>query len=260
MRILRVFSEPPLPWLFALAGVATAASAILPKVLQIPELCGAPVARFAVADLPLALGPEWSVTWLVAGWLVMVVAMMAPLLGQPLGHVWRSSLPGRRPWALLLFAIGYLLAWSAAGVVLVPAAAMLKLSLPEGAAAAVGQSIALLWSASPGCQRARNRCHRTYSLAACGRRADRDCLVYGTRWGLPCAAACWPWMLATMCVDQAHAAAMVIVAIVLFLERMAPPSVPVWQLPPAVQALRALLPPQKVLGSTHPPKAAADVG
>jgi predicted metal-binding membrane protein len=253
MRILRVFSEPPLLWLFALAGVATAASAILPTVMQIPELCGAPLARFAVADLPLAPGPEW----LGAGWLVMVVAMMAPLLGQPLGHVWRSSLRGRRPWALLLFAIGYLLTWSAAGVVLVPAGAMLKLSLPDGVAAAVGYSIALLWSASPGCQRARNRCHRTYSLAACGRRADRDCLVYGTRWGLLCAAACWPWMLATMCVDQAHAAAMVIVAIVLFLERMAAPSVPVWQLPPAVQVLRALLPPQKVLGSPHP-KAAAN--
>jgi predicted metal-binding membrane protein len=247
MRILRLLSAPPLPWLFAVAGVATAASAALPRVLQVPEVCGA-LGRFAVADLPPAMGPKWSPVWLAAGWLVMVVGMMAPLLGQPLGHVWRSSLPGRRPWALLLFAIGYLLAWSAAGVVLVPAAVALRLSLPEGVAAAIGVSSALLWSASPACQRARNRCHRAHPVGACGRAADRDCVLYGSRWGLPCAAACWPWMLATMCVDQAHAAAMVIVAIVLFLERMAPPSVPVWQLPPTVQVLRALLPPQKVLG------------
>ena len=67
---------------------------------------------------------------LLAGWLAMLLAMMPPLLAQPVLHVWWSSLRPRRPWALFLFGSAYTAVWMGAGAVLIPAAMALRLTIP----------------------------------------------------------------------------------------------------------------------------------
>lgn len=247
MRLLRPFATPPLPWLLATAMVASWISAMPSLAWQAPALCGSPgTAR--LADFPAILGPEWSLSASCAAWLFMLLAMMPPLLAQPLREIWRASIAPRRYWAILLFLQGYGLIWLCAGVLLVPTATLLKLLAPGSLAPALISAAAVVWSASPASQAARNRCHRTHRIRAFGRGADWDCLRYGTKLGLSCAANCWPWMLATACMDQAHSAFMGGVTILLFLERVLPPAPAVWQSPPAFQALTAIAIPQKVLG------------
>ena len=59
-----------------------------------------------------------TLTGLLSGWILMVVAMMAPLLIPALRHVRVRSLQRHRPWAMALVTLGYLLTWVAVGPLL----------------------------------------------------------------------------------------------------------------------------------------------
>ena len=240
-------ASPPLPGLALVAAGGFAASALLPGSDGVTALCGA-LGRVPLSELPLALGPGWSVWPVLAEWSLMVVAMMPLLIADPVDNVWRSSLASRRPRALCLFALGYALPWLAAAAVLIPAAALLRLALPGWVALAAALGLALAWSASPLSQVARNRCHRRHRVGAAGPRADRECLSHGLNTGAACVLTCWPWMLVPFAVEAGHMLVMVAVALVLFCERIVPAGAPRWQVPPAFETLRALLPRQKVLG------------
>ena len=236
----------PLPWLVMLAGSGFVTSLALPDTASIAALCGAP-ARFDPRELPLLLGPQWSLHSVALGWLVMLVAMMPPLLAQPLLHVWRSSLVARRTWAVLIFGSGYAMIWLTAGIALIPAAIVIKLSAGPAALIAV-LGLALVWSCSPLAQAARNSCHRMRRIAVFGRNADRDCLRFGISIGISCLLACWPWMLLAAMLEEWHLVAMALLALFLFAERIAPPAPEAWRLPPALTIARWLAAPQKVLG------------
>jgi predicted metal-binding membrane protein len=235
-----------LPWLVALSAVGFAASLTLPWRPHLSALCGS-LGR-APASLDLIVGPQWSPAAVVAEWLIMLIAMMSPLLAQPVTHVWRSSLVARRPRALILFALAYAMVWLTAAGVLVPCAMMLRLGMPD-AAPIVAVALAIGWSGSPYAQLSRNRCHRSQGIGAFGRSADRDCLRQGVATGLACVGTCWPWMLVPMMLDAGHAAAMVAVSLVLFLERLAPPAPAAWRLPAFVTVAWAFRPSQKALGT-----------
>lgn len=238
----------PLPWLLGFSAIGFLYTALVAEPASLPAICGS-LARMDLGDLGVVLGPGWSAMALLAGWLAMLLAMMPPLLAQPVLHVWWSSLGPRRPWALFLFGSAYTAVWMGAGAVLIPAAMALRLTIPWAAAAVVALGLALTWSSSPAAQGARNRCHRMRRIAAFGRNADRECVQQGLLTGAACVAACWPWMLLPMMVDSIHAVAMAAVTVMLFVERLGPPALPAWRFPMAFEVIRSLRPPQKVLGS-----------
>lgn len=232
----RAAASPPHCWLLAVATAGCIASAMLPPQASLSALCGS-LGRVPLADWPMLMGPVWSPIGLSLAWLVMLTAMMPPLLAEPVRHVWHASMPVRRAWAVLLCALGYVLLWMLAGVILVPTALRMSASVPDGTAAAVSLGLALLWSASPSAQQARNRCHRTLRVGAHGRRADLECLIYGMNVGSACVWLCWPWMLVPMMSETGHVAAMVGVGLWLLLDRLFPPRRPGWRLPPALGEL-----------------------
>lgn len=237
-----------LPWLLAIAAAGLILSASLADSVRLPALCGS-LSLAAIGHQALLEVSITSPGLLAASWLVMLVAMMPPVLVQPVMHI-RHRSPARRRWrALGLFAAGYAGIWMAAGLLLVPAGVLLRIVAPAAAAPVAALLLALAWSGSPAGQAARNRCHRLYRIAPFGRPADRDALRHGLLTGTFCAAACWPWMLLPMVVDGWHMAAMIVVAMILIAERAAPGARVAWRIPPVFQMLAALGRPQKVVGS-----------
>lgn len=173
-------------------------------------------------------------------WMLMVAAMMPPLVVPVIGHVWRSSFPGRRADSVLSFALGYASVWGLAGILLMPAAADLARILPGWGASLAFLALSIGWSSSPLAQVARNRGHRVRSINPYGFAADRDSFLQGLLTGCPCVLACWTWMLVPMAAPTGNHLLMVGVTAVLFLESLAPPKRPLWQTPPAIVMLRQL--------------------
>jgi predicted metal-binding membrane protein len=237
-----------MPWLLAISAAGLALSLSLAASVRLPALH----ASLGLSAVGHHASPEASLASpgsMATSWFVMLVAMMPPLLVQPVMHI-RHRSPARRRWrALGLFAAGYAGLWMATGLLLVPAGGLLRSSAPGPAGPALALLIALAWSASPLGQAARNGCHRLYRIAPFGRPADRDALRHGFLTGTFCAATCWPWMLLPMVAEGWHMAAMLAVAIILIAERAAPGARAAWRIPPGFAMLAALGRSQKVVGS-----------
>jgi predicted metal-binding membrane protein len=237
----------PLPWLIAIAAGGFVVTISTDELFRLPPICGS-LGPAVLVDL--AAVHDWSPAAMILAWLLMMTAMMPPLLAQPVVHIWVSTFKVRRPRALALFGFGYAAVWLAAGGVLVPAAVALRVFVPETSASLTFLALAFLWSSSPAAQVARNRCHRVRRISAFGMAADRDCFLQGLMSGASCTATCWLWMLVPMTMGSLHPVAMAAITYLLFLERIAPPKRPVWQLPPSLKILSALVSHQKVLGSS----------
>lgn len=167
---------------------------------------------------------------LVSGWALMLVAMMSPVLIQPIRHVRMSSFTHRRARSIALFVTGYAAVWMAVGVVLLAIALMLESSAPQPYLLAAGVAlVTLVWQLSPMKQRCLNRCHSCDELAAFGSAADFDALHFGTTHGIWCAGSCWGWMLFPMLLPRGHMVAMAIVAVLIFSERLEPPGPLGWR-------------------------------
>ena len=140
-----------------------------------------------------------------AGWAVMVIAMMAPLLIAPVRHIRSSSLASRRARSVALFLAGYAGVWITAGVV----AAAVALSQVRPVVALVVAAGVLLWQVSPAKQQCLNRLHAHPPLSAFGTAADRDARRFGVAHGGWCAASCGPVMLLPFLVPDGHLLAVV---------------------------------------------------
>jgi predicted metal-binding membrane protein len=237
-----------LPVLILLGLTGLAATAALGDAISVPGLCGTISAEAVAAGtlISLRLVP---VETLILAWGLMVLAMMPPLLALPVAHVRHATLPSRRGRALAAFAAGYGAVWLMAGLALLPIAIAARTALSETTALPAAFGAALLWSASPTAQAARNRCHRLLRIGASGLKADRDCVRQGLATGLACTAACWPWMLVPTSIAGGHVAAMALVTVLIFLERLSPPERPRWRTPPVISVLAALRPPRRTVGS-----------
>jgi predicted metal-binding membrane protein len=166
-----------------------------------------------------------------SGWMVMMVAMMAPMTLRALYHIRISSFADRRWRSSALFLTGYGLVWMVAGGVLKAVESAARQLAPHayGPAVAVGL-IACIWQASPIKQRCLNRCHSHRSLAAFGGAADWDALLMGLDHGFWCAGSCWALMLFPMLLPQGHLVAMAAVTVLMVCERLDPPSPSAWRL------------------------------
>jgi len=193
------------------------------RQLMLPGLCLSPSTR------PLSGGIEAVFAFnppptLMLGWLAMMLAMMPPLLTQPMAHLWHRSLARRRSRAIAAFAVGYGAVWLAAGIVLTAMAILLKamtaaMAMPALVAAA---ALAIVWQIAPVRQICLNRCHRLPRLSVFGVAADLDCLNYGVAVGLSCAGSCWALMLMPLVAEGMQLSVMAAVSVVLIAERVAP--------------------------------------
>lgn len=177
------------------------------------------------ATSPMHHGPSTaSLAAFGAGWAVMLIAMMAPLLVAPVRHIRSSSLARRRGRSVAVFLAGYGAVWAAAGAV--PAAVALSPVRP--ATAVVIAAGVLVWQVSPAKQLCLNRMHAHPPLSAFGTAADRDALRFGTTHGGWCAASCGPLMLLPFLTPGGHLVTMAAVALWLAAERLDPPTAPGW--------------------------------
>lgn len=171
-------------------------------------------------------------------WATMLLAMMPPLLAQPIVYILRSSRTQRRIRALLAFGLGYTVVWMLAGPLLTTVTRLLGVIAGDGVVVGLAiTSLAILWSASPWHQTALNRGHRVQKLAAFGWQADLDAISYGLVHGTWCFASCWAWMLVPLATITHHASVMVLVTVIMLIERLAPPSLPKWRVPLPIRLL-----------------------
>ena len=167
---------------------------------------------------------------LAAGWALMLVAMMSPVLIPPVLHIRLGSFTHRRARSVALFVTGYAAIWMAIGGVLLAIEIMVHLFISEWYLPAVSMVlIALVWQLSPFKQRCLNRCHANSELAAFGAKADFDALRFGMTHGTWCVGSCWALMLFPMLLPRGHVVAMAIAAALMFSERLEQPRPPCWR-------------------------------
>jgi predicted metal-binding membrane protein len=197
---------------------------------------GASVASFRML---LAMNPPSS---LMAGWALMLVAMMFPTLIAPIGHIVDRSFKHRRAWSVALFILGYAAIWMAAGGVLLSVRLAPSLLVPRSFVPAVVVGIAaFVWQCSPIKQRCLNRNHNHRELAAFGFAADLDVLRFGVTHGLWCVGSCWALMLFPMLLPEGHLAAMAAVSFLMISERLEQPHRLSWRLTLRGKLMRILI-------------------
>jgi|SRR5579859_598491 len=205
-------------------------------------------------DADSATGFSGPLTWpgsnslgtFLAGWLLMLGAMMAPVLVSPIRYIWLRSFRRRRARSILLFAAGYIVVWLAAVFVMLAIELAVDGWTPRSfmqvlpAAAAV--MVAVAWQFSPVKQRCLNRCYAHPVLAAFGRGADLDALGFGLKHAIWCAGSCWALMLLPLLLPGGHLLAMIFISLLIFSERLEAPRPPCWRwrgLGPAIRIIVA---------------------
>ena len=168
--------------------------------------------------------------WFIGVWTVMMAAMMLPSFA-PAAAVYAqlSSRPGRVLW--LLFACGYLLVWSAAGVVAYGLFELGKSLLAGGLAwhssgrwAAAGVlGLAAAYQLTPMKGACLTRCRRPIRLVNPGsRRGWLDALTSGVRIGGSCVGCSWALMAALFALGVMSLTWMALVAALLAFEKLNP--------------------------------------
>jgi hypothetical protein len=217
----------------ATSAVGWGAAPAAERLFEIPAFCGDLLAAMFVRGETGAFLALASPMTLVFGWTLMLLAMLPPLLREPIALLWQRSLARRRLRSIGWFVAGYGSAWLLAGLALLPIAVACALA---GTAMAVpGFVVALvlatIWQMSP-CRRiALNRCHHQPRLSAFGLRADLDALRYGAAHASACIAACGAWMLPPLLLDDWHLPAMAAAMLLSIHERNLPLRTPRWRLP-----------------------------
>ena len=164
----------------------------------------------------------------LAMWLAMVIAMSPLLLLREVSRLWRGGLHRTRGLTILVFAGGYGVAWTLAGLVAVPVAEVLARSVWLSVPAVV---LAGVWQCSPLRQRFLNVCHRTPRLRVFGAVAQMDAWRYGVVTGAACAASCGPIMVLVLLATDFHLIAMLVATVLIVVERYLPARRPRWRLP-----------------------------
>jgi len=232
----------PMPILALLSALGFSLMLSGPTSGAIAAICGT-VSLGVLFDPSARQALLWilSPSALLLDWLLMILAMTPVLLAQPVSYVRRSSVPTRRWRGLLMFALGYGGVWVAVGGLIgLISAAFVGLFGSGATASAI--LLALLWSSTPQAQMARNACHRMRRLRVQGWLAAYDCWRQGLQSGAACVGTCWLWMVVPLTTATLHEAAMLVVVVATFLERLLPAAPAMWRRPPVLEVILAFLP------------------
>ncbi|OQS32276.1 copper chaperone [Chromobacterium haemolyticum] len=219
-----------LPWPLCCASVLGWLGLIgLERQLAAPGYCGVWTPSRPGGGWEAVLSALWlnPLALLLPSWSLMLLAMMSPLLADPLRLLWLRSLARKRAQTLALFLGGYALVWLAAGLPLhLFGLALLTFSPSPWLAFAVACGTAWLWQASPPRRHCLQACHRQPQLPAFGWPAAAAALRYGLSSGGWCVASCGVWMLPPLLARPGHLPMMAAVGLWLLLERRRPDSAP----------------------------------
>jgi len=164
----------------------------------------------------------------LAMWVTMMVAMMFPAAAPVVVIHWRlSRLRGQSVWAVVLFVVGYLLTWTITGfaafavyrltVALAPALSrQTEMLIIAGIFLLVGL-YQLSWFKSV----CLGHCRSPFHFFAHWKPGLRGATRMGVVHGLYCVGCCWALMLILLTVGLANVAWMGIIAIAIFVEKVA---------------------------------------
>ena len=157
-----------------------------------------------------------------AGWTLMIVAMMFPLLVPMIGFVAARNFTVRRERSVALFMGGYGIVWLAtaafaSAALIVARAGLAGLGL-AAASGFIGCALAALWQISAAKQRAVYRCHGTVALQPFGFAADRAAMRFGLLHGARCMRSCLPTMALPL-LGEHGLLTMAVVFVILLAER-----------------------------------------
>jgi predicted metal-binding membrane protein len=166
---------------------------------QHPELAGS-----AVPAQPAGHSPGGLPTAL-AGWMLMSVAMMVPVVLPAVRHIGFNSIRQRRQLAMSLFFVVYVGVWAAFGILALAGRrlALEALGIDARVLLAAVLAVAAGWQLTRVKRRALLACRRTVPLPPVGRRADAACARFALRQGRRCVASCWALMAVMLAVQQA---------------------------------------------------------
>ncbi len=167
---------------------------------------------------------------LLAGWTLMVFAMMLPKLIIPICYIYDRSLRRLAFRSVLLFILGYSAVWISVGLLMIPVILLGNLVWPNSyIPAMILAAIGTVWQFSPAKQRFLNLGHQHPPLSAFGWEAGRDALLFGIHHGKYCVGAGWALMLFPMLLPKGHDIAMLVVTGIMVSEHMEHPRFPRWR-------------------------------
>ncbi|MEC9403699.1 MAG: DUF2182 domain-containing protein, partial [Pseudomonadota bacterium] len=160
-------SRGAMPWLVALSACSYLLLSFAQPASNVAALCG----RLNVAQSVFPPAPNLQFSQILqaiaADWILMVVAMMAPLVAANLSYVGRVVHASQKLAASIAFLLAYLCVWILSGLLLVPLAFVLALA---GAwidlSLALGVAVVLCHCPPP--PMGRNKIHRPPPDAAFG--------------------------------------------------------------------------------------------
>ena len=220
-----------MPQLLGISAIVYLLIQLTPETMKLASFCGQ-LSLIDMKNLELMRTLVWSPELIALDWVLMIFAMMPLLLSGPISHIMRSTRPNNNAPALIFFALGYVMVWMLAGLILVPLLIIFALLTSNGTDTVWAVIAALIWSSSPMAQFARNRCHKFTRIGLRFNHMLRDCMRQGIMTATACVGACWAWMMVPMTVENGHILAMIFVMFILFAERLTLPIVPQWQLFP----------------------------
>lgn len=157
-------------------------------------------------------------------WIIMVIAMMFPLLNEPVRHVAFSVRSKDRDWCILGFLTGYIIIWSVAGMLflLLPLFTDLitgiRSSLVNGLINMSGFLLAAILIWLPVRPVLMMKCGYTAPIRIRGWNRYADSISYGMKMGGHCLNTCWAPMAALM-LSHHNIYLMFIVTFVIIYER-----------------------------------------
>jgi len=208
--------------------------------VRVPLLIVSAAAWLILVAAPGTTHPHHAtarLSWFAIDWLVMLGAMMAPLLNEPVRHTRDRSLARQRARSLVLFVAGYTAIWMAAGGVL-QAIAVRALVVHSPMPLMFFAFVAAVWQCSPLKQQCLNRAHDHPELAAGGHAADVAALRFGVVHGVWCVGSCWALMLLPLLVTRTHVGAMACVFAWMAAERLERPMPRAWRVRTPEKAVR----------------------
>ncbi len=184
----------------------------------------------SMGDMAMGPGPFGS---FVAGWLVMMAAMMLPS-ATPFVFEFARDAEGRRGWqaATALLGVTYLGIWLAFGVVCYALYNALHMPWPsQGLAGGAALVLAGLYALTPLKRASEAWCRELCALhGALPFNLARSAVVAGTRYGLSCLGCSAGLMLAMVLIGISNWAWMIVLTAVLSVYKLAPASTLRWRL------------------------------
>jgi predicted metal-binding membrane protein len=230
VRGLRVSSALLLVALLALSAAAWLVVARHSHGAMVPSLARPLPLESGHADMgPMSMTAHVGLLLFLGMWVTMMVAMMFPAASPVVIAYWRiSRRRSQGPLPPALFVLGYLVVWSAVGLVAYAAYRLVLAASPSLSpqASAVIGGLALVvagvyqWSSpKSACLR---RCRGPFELAFAFRPGARGAVRTGTEHGLFCLGCCWGLMVVLFVLGLMNLAWMGVIAAVIFVEKLFP--------------------------------------